>query len=284
MTVEYVDRMLTNSADPAVESRLPFLKWAGGKRWFVNRYLDTVPVQFDRYIEPFLGSGALFFALKPRRAILSDVNAELIATFGAIRANWKGVVALLREYQGLHSNKFYYRARSSQPKSAHARAAKFIYLNRTCWNGLYRVNKRGQFNVPIGTRQNVVLSTDDFCEVSTALKRASLVTSDFEPIIRQARRGDLIFADPPYVTAHSQNGFLKYNEKLFCWNDQVRLRDSLREARERGVQVLATNADCPLIRGLYEGDFTTRVVTRSSAIASSATRRGVRAELVITSW
>jgi len=274
----------TVNAVRATGPRLPFLKWAGGKRWFVNQYIDTIPVSFGRYIEPFLGSGALFFALQPRQAILSDLNGDLIDTFSAIRENWKEVVSVLRKYQTLHSNEFYYRARSSQPKSAHARAAKFIYLNRTCWNGLYRVNKRGQFNVPIGTRQSVVLSTDDFREISTTLRHATLIASDFDPIIRQARCGDLVFADPPYVTAHSQNGFLKYNEKLFCWDDQVRLRDSLREAKGRGVQVLSTNADCPLIRRLYGNDFTIRAVKRSSAIASSAERRGVSTELVITSW
>lgn len=174
--------------------------------------------------------------------------------------------------------------RSSQPRSGRARAAKFIYLNRTCWNGLYRVNRGGKFNVPIGTRQSVVLATDNFAQVSTLLQSASLGTSDFEPIIRRARAGDLIFADPPYVTLHSQNGFLKYNEELFRWNDQIRLRDCLREAKRKGALVLATNADSPVVRGLYENDFTVRSVSRSSAIASSPNRRGLSTELVITSW
>lgn len=173
--------------------------------------------------------------------------------------------------------------RSSQPRSPSARAARFIYLNRTCWNGLYRVNLRGEFNVPKGTKKCVVLDTDDFRRVSRVLGRASLVVSDFEPIIRRAGKGDLIFADPPYVTSHSNNGFLKYNEKLFSWDDQVRLRDCLIEAKEKGVYVLSTNADTPPIRQLYEDHFSVRSVTRSSVIAAGPGRRGKTSELIVTS-
>jgi DNA adenine methylase len=268
----------------AQEDCLPFLKWAGGKRWFVNQYFDIIPADFGRYIEPFLGSGALFFALQPKRAVLSDLNADLVETFAAIKEEWKTVVSFLRKYHHLHSASFYYRVRSSRPSSRAARAARFIYLNRTCWNGLYRVNNRGQFNVPVGTKENVLLDSDDFCRTSALLKRVALVTSDFEAVISSARRGDLIFADPPYVTAHSQNGFLKYNEKLFSWNDQVRLVECLNRAKGHGVQVLATNADTPSIRKLYEESFTVRTANRSSRIAASPARRGISNELVITSW
>jgi DNA adenine methylase len=266
------------------EQCLPFLKWAGGKRWFVNRYLGLLPTDFGRYIEPFLGSGALFFALQPREAILSDLNADLIDTFTAIKKNWNAVVSALRGYQRLHSSAFYYRIRSSQPRSEVTRAARFIYLNRTCWNGLYRVNTRGQFNVPLGTKDSVLLDTDDFCRASGLLKHASLISADFESVISRARRGDLIFADPPYVTAHSQNGFLKYNEKLFSWDDQVRLMECLWKAKKNGVLILATNADTPSIRRLYNKSFSVRAVTRSSIIAASSGRRGTVSELVISSW
>jgi DNA adenine methylase len=263
---------------------LPFLKWAGGKRWFVNQSRDSIPDNFGRYIEPFLGSGALFFGLQPREAILSDLNAELIETFSTIKENWESVRSILQRYHELHSPRFYYRMRSSRPRSKAMRAARFIYLNRTCWNALYRVNIRGQFNVPIGTKQKVLLDSDDFCRVSDLLKGASLITSDFEPIISRAHAGDLIFADPPYVTAHSQNGFLKYNEKLFSWDDQLRLVSCLRTAMKNGTHILATNADTPAIRKLYEGSFAVRTASRSSVIAASSARRGIRNELVITSW
>jgi DNA adenine methylase len=235
-------------------------------------------------MEPFLGSGVVFFSLEPREAILSDLNGELIAAYSAIKDNWRGVASLLGRYQKRHSKAFYYEMRDSTPTSPSARAARFIYLNRTCWNGLHRVNLQGQFNVPKGTKENVVLETDDFRKVSLALKHASLVAGDFEPIIRRAQKGDLIFADPPYVTSHSNNGFLKYNEKLFNWDDQVRLRNSLLRAKENGAYVLLTNADTPPIRKLYEEGFKIREVSRSSVIASNPSRRGAANELIITSW
>jgi DNA adenine methylase len=136
----------------------------------------------------------------------------------------------------------------------------------------------------MGTKTNVVLDADNFGQVSRVLKHASLVVSDFAPVIRQARKGDFIFADPPYVTTHSNNGFLKYNERLFSWDDQVRLRDCLLEAKKRGAHILVTNADSPLIRRLYEKSFSIRTVTRSSVIAASPARRGIRPELIIRSW
>lgn len=262
----------------------PFLKWAGGKRWLVRRSLVRIPDSYNRYIEPFLGSGAMFFSLEPIQAILSDLNADLIATYSAIKLNWRGVASLLGRYQRLHSKTFYYKMRGTAPTSASARAARFIYLNRTCWNGLYRVNLRGVFNVPKGTKENVVLGTDDFRRVSLALEHASLHSGDFEPIIQRAQKGDLIFADPPYVTSHSNNGFLKYNEKLFGWNDQVRLRNCLVEAKKHQAHVLLTNADTPAIRKLYEDCFTVSSVTRSSVIAAGPDKRGIASELIITSW
>jgi len=269
---------------PSLDRCLPFLKWAGGKRWFAARYLDLLPPRFDRYIEPFLGSGALFFALNPQKATLADLNADLIETYLAIQKDWKRVSKILDKYQLAHSKEFYYLVRGSQPRSLASRAARLIYLNRTCWNGLYRVNVRGKFNVPMGTKENVVLASDDFCRISMMLRGASLVTSDFESVICRARRDDLIFADPPYVTAHSRNGFLKYNEKLFSWDDQVRLMECLLKAKRGGAHIVSTNADTPSVRKLYEGSFGIRTVTRSSIIAASSSHRGTSSELVITSW
>ena len=248
----------------------------------VSRYRGLFPEVFGRYVEPFLGSGALFFALKPSKAILSDLNADLIQTFSVIKENWKPVVTILERYHRIHSPEFYYHVRTSQPREAVMRAARFIYLNRTCWNGLYRVNKRGEFNVPVGTKERVLLDSDNFSCTSTLLKGAALLTSDFEPVIAKARPRDLIFADPPYVTAHSQNGFVKYNEKLFSWDDQIRLMECLRDAAESGVQIVTTNADTPAIRKLYAKSFRIRTLRRSSIIASSAVNRGTSNELIIT--
>lgn len=201
----------------------PFLKWAGGKRWFTRRHDELLPKKFNRYIEPFLGSGAVFFALCPREAILADSNSNLIATYRAIKENWNLVRRYLVQHQRLHSRTHYYESRGKLLRSPSARAAQFLYLNRACWNGLYRVNLKGEFNVPIGTKETIVFEDDDFEAIARALKPANLLCSDFESTIALAQGDDFIFVDPPYTINHNANGFLKYNEKIFTWRDQERL-------------------------------------------------------------
>lgn len=259
----------------------PFLKWAGGKRWLAQSYVNLFPDTYNIYIEPFLGSGSVFFNLQPQDAILSDLNYELIETFKALKQNWKIVYKYLQEHGGRHSKEYYYQIRKIEYRSTYKQAAKFIYLNRTCWNGLYRVNLQRKFNVPIGTKTNVVLPTDDFQKVSELLSNVIIVSEDFEVIIDKAQKGDFVFADPPYTVKHNNNGFLKYNEKLFSWDDQIRLRDCLLRARKRGVHIVATNADHDSIRDLYEGNFEIKQVSRASIIAANSKYRRKCDELII---
>src|SRR5262249_52089089 len=141
--------------------------------------------------------------------------------------------------------------RSARPTGSLERAARFLYLNRTCWNGLYRVNLKGEFNVPIGTKQSVLFEYDDFPEISRLLTNARLLCSDFERVIDATREGDFLYVDPPYIVLHNYNGFLKYNERIFRWTDQVRLRNALLRARHRGVSIVVTNADHASIHQLY---------------------------------
>ncbi len=263
---------------------IPLLKWAGGKRWFVDRYRHVFPKTYGHYFEPFLGSAATFFSLNPVSATLADLNAELIETYKAIRDDYAKVWKRLKEHQRLHSEGHYYKVRQSRPRSLPARAARFIYLNRTCWNGLYRVNRRGEFNVPKGTKENVLLETDDFEALGKRLANVSLIVSDFEQIISDAGEGDLVFADPPYTVRHNYNGFLKYNERIFSWDDQVRLRNALMSAKERGVQVVATNAYHPSVVELYRSDFVVQPLRRSSVIAADSAFRGDYEELLVTSF
>ncbi len=260
---------------------VPFLKWAGGKRWLMTRHLNAFPTSYDRYIEPFLGSGAVFFGLRPRKALLSDISLELIEAYRAIKQDWEKVYALLRKHHRMHSATFYYHMRSSKPTTMCGRAARFIYLNRTCWNGLYRVNKSGVFNVPQGTKDSALLDTDDFQNTTSLLRRVVLKVSDFESIIKKAKKNDLIFADPPYTVRHNNNGFIKYNEKLFAWEDQVRLSECLLQARKRGVRIVSTNASCPSVRRLYEKDFQVLQLRRASVISGDAENRGFSTELLI---
>jgi DNA adenine methylase len=261
---------------------LPFLKWAGGKRWLVRHCSGFIPGTYNTYLEPFLGSGAMFFALRPKRAILSDLNKDLIDTYRAISKDPDSVSAALRKHQCLHSKRHYYRVRSSRPRTVACKAARLIYLNRTCWNGLYRVNTRGQFNVPIGTKTSVCLPTDDFAQTRTLLSTASLIASDFERVIDMAGRRDLLFVDPPYGTVSNASSFAKYHQKLFGWSDQIRLRDCLKRAKQRGAFVVATNVDHASVRNLYAKDFRITSLQRASVIASDPRHRQATRELLIT--
>lgn len=260
----------------------PFLKWPGGKRWFVSAHFDLLPKEFGRYFEPFLGSGAVYFQLKPTRATLGDLNPELIAVYRSIKQDWAAVESLLRTHQRAHCKRYYYEVRQSRPTDRTERAARLIYLNRTCFNGIYRVNRSGAFNVPIGTKQAVMLDSDDFEAAAKLLAKARIEQADFAKLISQAGRGDFVFADPPYTVRHNNNAFVKYNETLFSWDDQERLARALTSAKKRGVKIVATNANHASLRKLYEGSgFRFRTVSRYSSISASAESRKQYDELVI---
>ncbi|HEJ1761823.1 TPA: DNA adenine methylase [Pseudomonas aeruginosa] len=260
----------------------PFLKWAGGKRWLTESHIEIFPKKFNRYYEPFLGSGAVFFSIQPEHSTLSDLNVELIETYDTIKNDWEKVLARLELHHKKHSKEYYYQIRNTNPRTPHTRAARFIYLNRTCWNGLYRVNLKGEFNVPIGTKQNAILPTDDFESLSKNLQNSTLISGDFETTIDLAADGDLLFVDPPYTVKHNLNGFIKYNEKIFSWDDQIRLSECLKRAAKRGCKIVATNAYHPAVKELYEEAFNTYALDRHSVIAASSTFRGRYEELLIT--
>lgn len=260
----------------------PFLKWAGGKRWLVATHEDFVAVGDLRYIEPFLGSGAVFFHVEPKKALLSDSNRELIDAYVGVRDEPHSVLQALEVHQKKHCEAYYYSVRALKPKTTAGKAARLIYLNRTCWNALYRVNLKGEFNVPIGTKTNVILPGDDFLAWAALLQAATVKAQDFELTVAQAGKGDFIYADPPYTVQHNMNNFVKYNEKIFSWSDQLRLARCLHEATVRGAHVAISNADTPDISALYSGPGWTRLtVSRHSVLAASADRRGRTTELVI---
>ena len=259
----------------------PFLKWAGGKRWlFAADFMQRLPT-FDRYIEPFLGGGAGFFALAPKRAILSDVNSELIELYRTIRDFPEELKSCLIGHQASHCDEYYYEVRANVPEKQIERAARMLYLNRTCWNGLYRLNRAGQFNVPIGTKTNVLLPTDDFLAASNRLKNAELRVSDFETVLAEAGANDLVFVDPPYTVRHNMNGFVKYNERIFSWSDQVRLATTVDEAAKRGASVIVTNANHPSVRELYESFGHLEVAHRASVISGKSSGRTSTSELIV---
>ena len=276
--------VIQQPGSPPDQPLAPFLKWAGGKRWFVHRCLHMVPQQYGRYIEPFLGSGAMYFALRPARALLADLNSDLIDCYQSVRSSPAAIVELLAQHHEQHCSEHYYATRANKPTDSVERAAWLIYLNRTCWNGLYRVNRKNEFNVPIGTKSKVVLPTDNFALLNRVLATADICHQDFETTLDAALRGDFAFVDPPYTVKHNLNGFLKYNDKIFSWADQVRLRAAVARAAQRGAMVLVTNANHHSIRELYEGLGTQEVIERASVLSSSSQFRVRTEELAISTW
>lgn len=264
-----------------VQQVSPFLKWAGGKRWLAEKHIARFPAVRNRYLEPFLGSASIFFKLDPANAILSDANPRLIECYEQIATSPKIVEEILREHAAAHNTEHYYSVRAATYHEPAARAAQFLYLNRTCWNGLYRVNRKGEFNVPKGTKENVILTSDNFNAVSKRLRNARLQCSDFEATIDEAVEGDLVYADPPYTVKHNFNGFLKYNENIFSWADQIRLRDAVVRAASRGARVVISNAAHSSVIELYEGVGKTLNVNRSSVLAASSLKRGKVDEILV---
>lgn len=276
------DRDLTDRARSFLSTTpRPFLKWAGSKRWLLPHLVPLLPRTFGTYREPFLGSAALFFLLRPERAVLGDTCTELVQTFEAVRDNQTAVLRFLHPLKPKKT--VFYEIRKKRSTGRFRRAAEFIYLNKTCWNGLYRVNSSGVFNVPYGKpNANGIVDDDNLKACADLLSRpgVQLRSSDFEAIVSEAQRGDLVYLDPPYVTGHSNNGFIDYNEKLFAWEDQQRLATAAAELDRRGVHVIVTNADHAEIHKLYP-NFDRLVVERRSTLAGTMSARRPVREVII---
>lgn len=262
----------------------PFLRWAGSKQRLLGQIIPFIPQQFGRYYEPFLGSGALFLALQPQRATLSDFSEEVIGVWKSVRDHKEYLTEYLRPLKP--DKDLFYRIRESRADCYPERAAEFLYLNKTCWNGLYRVNSRGEFNVPYGSPQSDFIFDEENLDVCSKVLNRSSVTidcCDFSKTLRMPRAGDLVFLDPPYVTKHNLNGFRDYNERLFSWSDQERLAVAARRLADRGVHVIISNADHADVIGLYN-DFRLVQLERPSTLASNAAKRGRVTEAMFLSF
>jgi len=249
----------------------PLLKWPGGKRHLLGDLLPAVPSEFWRYFEPFVGGGALFFALCPKNAHLSDTNVDLINCYVEVQRDPDAVISHLCSM--VNSKAGYYTVRRSKPSDPAERAARIVYLATLAFNGIYRVNLKGEFNVPYGGKTH--LNPADPVPIRAAsqhLSNAELRVADFQAAVAEASKGDFVYFDPPYTVAHSNNGFVKYNERIFNWDDQVRLAQVAHDLADRGCAVVVSNADHPRVRELYI-DFEVRLVIRSSKIAASSKYR-----------
>lgn len=262
-------------------SARPFLKWVGGKRQLLDQMRPHLPVRFGRLHEPFVGGGALFFALQPRRASLSDNNARLVATYRGVRDEPGRVIELLKEYP--HDKDFFLEARdwAIDDRPDAEIAAWFIYLNKTGYNGLYRVNKRNRFNVPFGNyRRPKICDEGGLRAASKALQGVRLEQGDFAATARRARKGDLVYFDPPYVPLSMTSDFTKYTSTGFDADDQRRLRDVALVLKARGVHVLLSNSSAAWVRELY-CDFELIEVRARRAVNCQPSGRGEVKELLI---
>lgn len=268
----------------AEEGCRPFVRWAGGKRWLLPHLEYCFPERtFATYHEPFLGSGSVFFARRPPRAKLSDINKELVNAFQVVRSNPEELITALGAYAA--GSRRYYRIRDhTRPRTTLARAAKFLYLNKTCWNGLYRENSSLKFNVPYGwTARTLTFDFGRIRQASKALAGASIDALDFVQALERVEAGDFVFADPPYVVGETGNGFLAYHSGLFPWAKQVQLKSALDTIHSKGAQFLLTNADHKAIRNLYAG-YHQWSLSRTSVIAANPKNRVRVAELLITNY
>ncbi|MDO8673609.1 MAG: DNA adenine methylase [Dehalococcoidia bacterium] len=271
----------------------PFVKWAGGKQQLLGQYDSFFPACFARYIEPFIGGGAVFFHLWSRgsvsdQALLFDNNENLVNTYKVVRNDVDELIGLLKVHKEKHSRDYYYAIRDLDRQNATLsdveRAARTIYLNKTCYNGLYRVNNRDQFNVPMGSYSSPrILDENTLQNASRALQNASLEVSGFRQIQDFARAGDFIYFDPPYDPVSRTASFTGYTANLFRDEDQCGLAIVYAALTERGCLCMLSNSYTPLVLGLYR-DYRVEVVQASRAINSKADGRGSVKEVVVLNY
>jgi len=266
---------------------IPFVKCAGGKRKLAPLLIETFPEEFDplkhRYFEPFIGGGALMFALgQPNSELnvpgenlyINDMNPELTNTYEVIRDNVSSLIKELEILSKRINEKTFYEIRSVVPRRKVARAARFIYLNKTCFNGLWRVNSKGEFNVPFGKSRNPSLFVEENLRAcSKRLKGSTITNTSFEKALSKARKGDLVYFDPPYIPLSASASFSAYAKEGFGLHEQELLAETIAKLNAKGVYVLLSNSDTPITRNIFRKSLTLRKVLMSRSISSSGSTR-----------
>ena len=288
-------RPLKHSEAKSLELAKPFLKWAGGKTQLLSQLDQLFPKRFKRYTEPFAGSAAVFFHLRNMfndlPATLVDSNLELMNCYRVVRDSLEKLLPLLDNHQKSHDKKYYYEMRETDVDSLDevARAARLIYLNKTCYNGLYRVNRKGKFNVPMGSYINPrIFNLNTLSAASEALQGVELRVYDFSLALEEASEGDFVYFDPPYFPISKTSSFTGYSVSNqgkvgFGVEEHGRLAKVFNKLSKMGCMVMLSNSDCDFVRRLYRGFRITKVSARRS-INSKADRRGAISELVITNF
>jgi len=280
-------------------SASPFLKWAGGKSQLLSQFEKFFPEEFNNYLEPFAGGGAVFFYLYNKgrlrnKSILIDNNKELINTYKVIRNNVKQLISLLKKLEKSYKKRqkeFFYEVRSwdrdrqrFSKRSNVEKAARAIFLNRTCYNGLYRVNKEGYFNVPHGRYKNpTICDEENLLSVSKALKKIKVIPGDFSQCLKHSKPNDFVYFDPPYHPLSETAYFTNYTSEGFGKDEQKRLAEVFKKLDKRGVLVMLSNSSTPFIKTLYKNFYIDSVFAKR-AISCKADRRGKIEELLITNY
>lgn len=260
----------------------PFIRWAGGKSWFISYLLEiTKSIEINHFHEPFLGGAAAFLAIEhKRKAYLSDINEELINAYIQIRDYSQEVVEKLRGYKNTEAD--YYQIRANCVTDPIEKAARFIYLNQTSYNGLYRVSKLGNYNVPYGFRTNWHYDERRIYQVSAKLKNTDIKCGDFETNKYIIKKNDLVFLDPPYTVSHNDNGFIEYNKTLFSLGDQKRLCKFIEYIKRKGAYYILTNAAHPTIKEIFGKEDNPIELTRNSLIGGKNSERKKITEYIFT--
>lgn len=267
----------------------PILKWVGGKRQLLSEIIPLIDESCDNYVEPFIGGGAVLFRLQPKKAIINDYNTELINVYRTVRDDLDDLVALLKEHEKYNSSDYYYEVRALDrtpdfdKMSNSEKAARIIYLNKTCYNGLYRVNSLGQFNSPYGKYKNPNIVNEVVLRaISKYLNgnEISIRSGDYKDVLNDIEKNSFVYLDPPYMPISSSSSFTGYTEGGFGYDKQVELKEECDKLNSKGVHFLQSNSDCEEIRELYKA-YRIKVVKAKRAINSDAKKRGQINEVLI---
>lgn len=264
----------------------PILKWIGSKAQLLKYLQPMIPTDYKTYYEPFIGGGSLFFALSPTDAVISDINEELLNVYRMVATNVDGVIAVLKKPAWRNDEATYYSIRALRygALSPTVAAARTIYLNKTCFNGLYRVNQKGEFNAAFGHYKNpCICDEENLHHAANVLKNVRIQCGDYNDIINQrAKEGDLVFMDPPYCPISRTANFTHYTKNRFDWGDQIRVAQTARRLRDKGVYVIATNSANSEIYKLYSDFYIRTVASRRQVSCHADTRKGQ--DVIITSF
>ncbi len=258
---------------------VPLYRWVGGKRKLLPQILPHLPKQFGTYYEPFFGGGAVFFALHHSKSVVGDKNPEIINLLNVVKDNPALLIRALSKLNNSSTN--YYETRSHTPESCIQRAARFIYLTNLSFNGIYRVNKLGQFNVPYCKEPDrPFFDGEKIWAAHRQLKNTTIKLGGFDETVKTASAGDLVYFDPPYTVKHDNNGFLEYNESIFQWEDQIKLANTTKELAKKGVTVVISNANHESVRSLYDAN-KINLLERTSTVSGDGTKRVKVREILV---